>query len=115
MSGFGIGATWRWPVRRVRIRRNRDAVEADETFIGREEGAETPKGGYSHEHALLALSSAAAKRAQHGNVPEESAASADRRARRRRAGRHHQLGPQVAATAASARASRSRRSSGKRR
>ena len=31
MSGFGIGATWRWPVRRVDIRRNWDAIEADET------------------------------------------------------------------------------------
>src|SRR3954452_8053273 len=35
--------------------RNPDAVEADETFIGRKEGAETPKGGYSHENAVLAL------------------------------------------------------------
>jgi transposase-like protein len=32
-----------------------NAVEADETFIGRKEGAETPKGGYSHKNAVLAL------------------------------------------------------------
>jgi transposase-like protein len=32
-----------------------NAVEADETFIGRKEGAETPKGGYSHMNAVLAL------------------------------------------------------------
>src|SRR2546421_196665 len=32
-----------------------NAVEADETFIGRKEGAETPKGGYSHMDAVLAL------------------------------------------------------------
>ena len=82
MSGFGIGATWRWPVRRVRIRRNRDAVEADETFIGRKEGAETPKGGYSHEHAVLALW---ARRRSEGitrGVPDAGGASA----RTRRAG-----------------------------
>src|SRR5919205_2703731 len=32
-----------------------NAVEADETFIGRKEGAETPKAGYSHKNAVLAL------------------------------------------------------------
>jgi transposase-like protein len=32
-----------------------NAVEADETFIGRKEGAEKPKGGYSHMNAVLAL------------------------------------------------------------
>jgi transposase-like protein len=32
-----------------------NAVEADETFIGKKEGAETPKGGYSHMNAVLAL------------------------------------------------------------
>src|SRR5437763_14749884 len=32
-----------------------NAVEADETFIGRKEGAETPKGGYSHKNAVLSL------------------------------------------------------------
>src|SRR4051794_26696218 len=32
-----------------------NAAEADETFIGRKEGAETPKGGYSHKNAVLAL------------------------------------------------------------
>src|SRR5919205_4052466 len=32
-----------------------NAVEADETFISRKEGAETPKGGYSHKNAVLAL------------------------------------------------------------
>jgi transposase-like protein len=31
------------------------AVEADETFIGRKEGVEKPKGGYSHKHAVLSL------------------------------------------------------------
>jgi transposase-like protein len=31
------------------------AVEADETFIGRKEGVEKPKGGFSHKHAVLAL------------------------------------------------------------
>src|SRR3954451_13111323 len=31
----------------------RPAVEADETFIGRKEGAETPKGGYSHKSSVL--------------------------------------------------------------
>jgi hypothetical protein len=34
---------------------NGNAVEADETFIGRKEGVETPKGGYSHKHAVLGL------------------------------------------------------------
>ena len=33
-----------------------NAVEADETFIGRKEGVETPKGGFSHKHAVLGLS-----------------------------------------------------------
>src|SRR3982750_1812275 len=32
-----------------------NAGEAEETFIGRKEGAETPKGGYSHKNAALAL------------------------------------------------------------
>jgi transposase-like protein len=32
-----------------------NAVEADETFIGKKEGVETPKGGYSHKHAVLGL------------------------------------------------------------
>jgi transposase-like protein len=32
-----------------------NAVEADETFIGRKEGVPIPKGGYSHKHAVLAL------------------------------------------------------------
>jgi transposase-like protein len=32
-----------------------NAVEADETFIGHKEGVETPKGGYSHKHAVLGL------------------------------------------------------------
>ena len=32
-----------------------NAVEADETFIGRKEGVPTPKGGTSHKHAVLAL------------------------------------------------------------
>jgi hypothetical protein len=31
------------------------AVEADETFIGTKEGAEKPKGGYSHKRVVLAL------------------------------------------------------------
>ena len=35
--------------------RHGNAVEADETFIGKKEGVETPKGGYSHKHAVLAL------------------------------------------------------------
>ncbi len=30
-------------------------VEADETFIGRKKGVETPKGGASHKHAVLGL------------------------------------------------------------
>lgn len=34
---------------------NGNAVEADETFIGRKRGVEKPKGGYSHKHAVLAL------------------------------------------------------------
>ena len=32
-----------------------NAVEADETFIGRKKGVPTPKGGTSHKHAVLAL------------------------------------------------------------
>src|SRR3954464_2935332 len=32
-----------------------NAVEADETFIGRKKGIPTPKGGTSHKHAVLAL------------------------------------------------------------
>src|SRR3954449_13319728 len=32
-----------------------NAVEADETFIGRKKGVPTPKGGYSHKNAVLAL------------------------------------------------------------
>jgi transposase-like protein len=32
-----------------------NAVEADEAFIGRKEGVETPKGGYSHKLAVLGL------------------------------------------------------------
>lgn len=32
-----------------------NAVEADETFIGKKEGVETPKGGYSHKHVVLGL------------------------------------------------------------
>ncbi len=32
-----------------------NAVEADETFIGRKEGVPVPKGGYSHKHAVMAL------------------------------------------------------------
>jgi transposase-like protein len=32
-----------------------NALEADETFIGKKEGVETPKGGYSHKHAVLGL------------------------------------------------------------
>jgi transposase-like protein len=32
-----------------------NAVEADETFIGRKEGVEKPKGGYRHKRAVLAL------------------------------------------------------------
>jgi transposase-like protein len=34
---------------------NGNAVEADETFIGRKEGVEKPKGGYRHMRAVLAL------------------------------------------------------------
>ena len=37
------------------------AVEADETFIGRKEGVEKPKGGFSHKHAVLALVGAIAE------------------------------------------------------
>jgi transposase-like protein len=32
-----------------------NAVEADETFIGRKKGVPVPKGGYSHKHAVLGL------------------------------------------------------------
>jgi len=32
-----------------------NAVEADETFIGRKKGVPTPKGGTSHKHAVLGL------------------------------------------------------------
>jgi transposase-like protein len=32
-----------------------NAVEADETFVGRKEGVPVPKGGYSHKNAVLAL------------------------------------------------------------
>jgi transposase-like protein len=32
-----------------------NAVEADENFIGKKEGVETPKGGYSHKHVVLGL------------------------------------------------------------
>jgi transposase-like protein len=32
-----------------------NAVEADETFIGRKKGVPKPKGGYSHKNAVLAL------------------------------------------------------------
>jgi transposase-like protein len=32
-----------------------NAVEADETFIGRKEGVPAPKGGYSHKHIVLGL------------------------------------------------------------
>jgi transposase-like protein len=34
---------------------NGNAVEADETFIGRKKGVPVPKGGPSHKHAVLAL------------------------------------------------------------
>jgi hypothetical protein len=34
---------------------NGNAVEGDEIFIGRKEGVKTPKGGYSHKNAILAL------------------------------------------------------------
>jgi transposase-like protein len=34
---------------------NGNAVEADETFIGRKEGVEKPQGGARHKHAVLAL------------------------------------------------------------
>jgi transposase-like protein len=32
-----------------------NAVEADETFIGRKKGVPVPKGGYGHKHAVLGL------------------------------------------------------------
>ena len=32
-----------------------NAIEADETFIGRKKGVPTPKGGTSHKHAVLGL------------------------------------------------------------
>jgi transposase-like protein len=31
------------------------AIEADETFIGKKQGVEVPKGGYSHKHVVLGL------------------------------------------------------------
>jgi transposase-like protein len=38
-----------------------NAVEADETFIGRKKGVPTPKGGTGHKHAVLALVERAGK------------------------------------------------------